>query len=273
MKKNAYLVSLLVSVFFVASCAAVGKGIPESEPAVYNSLQAVPALSLEEMFDSGYWVTRPSGTSMTVVGIAGRRSNKDEAIAEALADAARRAALYYGVYGESALVLNQGTGNLDYYSDFDYKLNLLSNAENYVNDLVFDKEKDVLEKKGAVVVRAQYNGVFSIPPYESGVENGMPSWVKNYGANISGFLTAVSYSKNKGSPQKTYQASYENAIVSLLPQLSAKTANEVVDVAGGRITQNYSVSSGVLENVMILETWLDKKTGAIWTLLVARQKE
>jgi hypothetical protein len=265
---NKYFISLLISVFFL-SCATFEKGFPESGGVVEE--EAV--LSLEEVFDRGHWVTRPSGTSTTLIGIAGRRSNREEAIAEALADAARRAALYHGVRGESATVLNQGSGNLDYFSDFDYKLDLLNNAESYINDLIFDREKDVLEKNGAVIVRAQYAGVSGVPFYNSVIEDGVPSWVKNYGIEIPGFLAGVSYSKNKGSPQKTYQASYENAIVSLLPRLSTRTAGEVIDVSGARLTRNFSVSSGTLENVMILETWIDKKTGAIWTLLVARQKQ
>lgn len=259
--------TLLISVLFL-SCATAEKVLPESAAAGEEA--AGP--SLEELFDGGYWVTRPSEAGMTVIGIAGRRSNRNEAIAEALADAARRAALYHGVRGESATVLNQGSGNLDYFSDFDYKLDLLNNAENYIDELVFDSEKDVLEKNGAVIVRAQYAGVSGVPFYNSVVEDGVPSWVKNYGVEIPGFLTGVSFSKNKGSPQKTYQASYESAIASLLPRLSTKTAGEIIDVSGARLTRDVSVSSGILENVMILETWADKKNGAIWTLLVARQK-
>jgi hypothetical protein len=264
------LLFFLTSMLLAASCAVIDKAMGRSEEPFQNDLGS--ARSLEELFDSGYWVTRPSGASMTVIGIAGRRSNRNEAIAEALADAARRAALYHGVRGESAAVLNQGSGSLDYFSDFEYKLDLLNNIENYIDELVFDREKDILEKNGAVIVRAQYTGVSSVPSYNSTLEKGTPTWVKNYGADIPGFLAAVSYSKNKGSPQKTYQASYENAIASLLPQLSTKTANEVVEAGGSKLTQNYSVSSGILENVMILETWVDKKTGAVWTLLVAKQK-
>jgi hypothetical protein len=263
-------VPLLISVLFGVSCSTIAGAVSESSGMAF---QNVPSRSLEELYDSGYWVSAQSDAGIMVIGIAGRRANRKEAISEALADAARRVALYHGVQGESAVVLNQGSGNLDYFSDFDYKLVLLSKVENYINDLIFDQEKDVLEKNGAVIVRTQYTGVSTVPPYNSALEDGTPNWVKNYGADIPGFLTAVSYSKNKGSPQKTYQASYENAIVSLLPRLSTRMANEVVDVVGGRMTQNYSVSSGTLENVMILETWIDKKTGAVWTLLVAKQKQ
>jgi hypothetical protein len=264
------LLFFLINILLAASCAVTDKTVERSGEPFPDDPGF--AQSLEELFDSGYWVTRPSETGMTVIGIAGRRSNRDEAIAEAVADAARRAALYHGVRGESASVLNQGSGSLDYFSDYEYKLDLLNNTENYIEELVFDREKDILEKNGTVIVRAQYAGVSSVPPYNSALEEGTPTWVKNYGVDISGFLTAVSYSKNKGSPQKTYRASYENAIASLFPQLSTKTANEVVDAGRGKVIQNYSVSSGTLENVMILETWVDKKTGAVWTLLVANQK-
>jgi hypothetical protein len=234
--------------------------------------QNLSSRSLEEIYDSGYWVTRPENSSITVIGIAGRRSNRDEAITEALADAARKAGLYHGVHGESALVLNQGTGNLDYFADFDYCLRLLTDTDLYIHDLVFDKDSDVLEKNGAVYVRSRYPGVSGIPPYHSVMEDGVPDWVKNMGTDVPGFLTGIGFSKNRGSPQKTYQVSYENAIISLLPRLSTMITGEVVDVEGDKVTRNVSISKGDLTDVMILETWVDKKIGAVWTLLVAKQR-
>jgi hypothetical protein len=78
-------------------------------------------------------------------------------------------------------------------------------------------------------------------------------------------------SKNKGSPQKTYQGSYENAIVHMLPYLSTTVTGSVVDGEGGKMTQNITTSEGDLINVMILETWFDRKTGTVWTLLIANQ--
>jgi hypothetical protein len=243
-----------------------------SEKAPPNPAAAEPALSLEEIYDSGYLVTKPLNGTITVLGIAGRRGSREDAISEALADAAQKVALYHGVHGESAAILNQGSGNLDYFSDFDYRLNLLNSADQYIGDLVFDKEKDILEKDGSVLVRVQYTGVSDIPPYTTGLEDRVPRWVKNYAADVPGFLTAVGFSKNRGSFQKTYRASYENGLVSLLPGLSSRIGNEVIDVSGGKITQNVSTSSGFLENVMILEVWLDRKTNTVWTLLVAKQK-
>jgi hypothetical protein len=266
---NKYFALAAALSFLFASCATV-KNDSREQTAAEQARAAGP--SFEEVYDSGHWVTRPSDGVITVWGIAGRRANRDAAIAEALTDAARRVALYHGVRGESASVLNQGSGNLDYFSDFDYQLYLLNNFEAYMGDLVFDQETDVLEKNGAVFVRVRYPGVSNIPAYQTVVEDGVPDWVKKYSADIPGFLTAVSYSRNRGSPQKTYQASYESAIVSLLPRLASKVANDVVDVAGGRVTQQISTSSGVLENVMILETWFDRKSNSVWTLLIAKEK-
>jgi hypothetical protein len=273
---NKHVVFFLASVFLAASCASTvstEKPAPPLDSPADTSLRQPSPVSLEELYDSGYWVTGQSDSGITIMGIAGRRANKNEAIAEALADAARKVALYYGVRGKSASVLNQGTGNLDYFSDFDYELSLLSKEENYINDLVFDKDKDVIEKSGVVVVRVTYAGVPGVPSYKSSMEDGKPNWVKNYGTGIpdvSGFWIAVGSSKNKGSPPKTFQASYEGAIASLLPRLSSRVLNDAVDAGGGKVTQNYTINSGVLASVVILETWTDKKTGTIWTLLAAK---
>jgi hypothetical protein len=224
------------------------------------------------VYDSGYWVTRPRDGTITVLGIAGRRGNREAAITEALADGARKAALYHGVYGVSAVVLNQGSGGLDYFSDFDYRLDLLTPSGDYIGELRFDKDRDILEKDGSVLVRLRYSGVSGVPAYETVMEDGRPGWVRDYAALIPGFLTAVGYAKNRGSLQKTCRASYENAIVSLLPRLSSRLAAEVIDGEGGRITRNIAINSGVLEKVMILETWVDKKTNALWTLVAAQEK-
>jgi hypothetical protein len=270
---NKLFMLILISAFLFASCAGLANTPQSPNTVASNRSQADSGLSLEESHEAGYWVTRPSGSTLTVLGIAGRRLNRDEAVAEALGDAARRVALYHGVYGESAAVLNQGSGNLDYFSDFDYRLNLLTNAEGYVDALIFDREKDVLEKDGAVFVRVRYAGISVLPVYQTTIKDGVPDWVGNYTIDIPGFLAAVGYSKNRGSPQRTFRASYENALVSLLPRLSSKQVGEVIDVeGGGRLTQNVSLSSGTLENVMILETWWDRKNAMVWTLLAAKQK-
>jgi hypothetical protein len=272
MKKIFFVVFAAGLALSLAGCGTTENAVREmsnGEPDLPDQKTAAP--SLEEVYDSGYWVTRPLDGTITVLGIAGRRSNREEAVTEALSDAARKVALYHGVSGESASVLNQGSGNLDYFSDFDYRLDLLHRYEDYIGDLVFDKDRDILEKDGSVFVRAQYQGVSGIPVYETVMEDGVPVWVRNHAAAIPGFLTAVGFSKNRGSLQKTYQASYEDAIVSLLPGLSSKVANEIIDVAGDRITQSVSTNSGVLENVMILEVWLDRRTNTVWTLLIAKE--
>jgi hypothetical protein len=270
---NKLFMSLWAGAFLFVSCVGFDHTLQETvSPVADSQARKISEPSFEAVYDSGYWVTKPQGGIITLLGIAGRRSNREEALAEALADAARKASLYHGVYGESAVVLNQGSGNLDYFNDFDCRLNLLNNVENYIGNLAFDKDKDVVEKDGSVMVRVQYSGVSDIPAYETILEDGIPAWVNDYTASVPGFLTAVGYSKNKGSLQKTYQASYENAIASLLPRLSSRIANEVIDVEGGKIARNISISSGTLEKVMILETWFDRKINALWTLLAAKQK-
>jgi hypothetical protein len=264
-----YPLPFLAAFLLCFSCAASG---PAVQKAAGEGETQVPArtASLEESFDSGHWITRPRDGVITIIGIAGRRGNRGESVREALADAARKAALYHGVRAESAAVLNQGSGGLDYFSDFDYRINPANSHEAYIDALVFDEEEDVLEKNGAVIVRTRYSGVSDVPPYESPFEDGVPLWVKNYGASIPGFLAGVGYSRNKGSLQKTYTASYETALAALLPLLSTRVSTEVIEAGGAKLTSNITKSEGGLVNVMILETWFDKKTSSVWTLIAAK---
>jgi hypothetical protein len=253
------------------SCAVSGSAVQKAPGGREISVPA-RTVSLEESFDSGYWITRPRDAAITIMGIAGRRGNRGESIRAALSDAAHKAALYHGVHGESAIVLNQGAGNLDYFSDFDYRISPLNSYEAYIDALVFDEDRDILEKNGVVIVRTRYLGVPDLPPYESRIDDGIPTWVKNHGAGIPGFLMGVGQSRNRGSLQKTCTASYETAIASLLPLLSTSVSSEVVDVDGGKLTRNVTKSGGELVNVMILETWVDKNTNSVWTLIAAKAK-
>jgi hypothetical protein len=254
---------LAVGIFLCFSCISAGESVVVEDIAD-NSAGA--------FFEETHWITRPSGGTITVIGIAGRKLKRDEAIADALTDAARRVSLYYGAYGESTTVLQDGSNLLDYYANTDYRLTIRNSPEPYLDSLVFDKTADVYEKNGSVYVRAQYSGVIELPAQVQAVTEGSPPvWVREYHADIPGFLTGIGNSKNKGTPQKTYQASYENALVSILPRISTKVEESVIDVAGqGRITKNVSVSSGNLSRIMILETWFDKGTGTVWTLLAAK---
>ena len=226
-------------------------------------------------FDNAHWTTRPSGKTSTVVGIAGRKHNRDEAIADALLDAERRISLSYGVYGESTVVLQNGSNILDYFGSITYKLYIHNRTESYIDALIFNKEKDVYEKDGAVYVRTRYTGVIGVPSYKSAIKDGKPDWVwagkQIKIPKISGFLVGIGVSNNKGSLQKTYVASYENAIISLLP--SSQIGVSFLEVLGqGRATSEVIENKGDLSEVMIMETWFDNKTKSVWTLLVAKAK-
>jgi hypothetical protein len=277
MKKSLILLLLWTGVFPPVYSGGVPDAAQSVPPPVVQAELSEspepPEPSLEALFDSGYWVTRPSTSAITLIGIAGRRANRAEAVREALADAARKAALYHGLHAESAAVLNQGSGTLDYFSGFDYRITPANGYEAYIDALDYDEETDVLEKNGVVMVRTRYAAAVAVPSYTTALENGVPGWTKRYPAGIPGFLVGVGHAANKGSPQRTYQASYETAIASLLSQLSARVDSEVVDVDGARMTQNITRSEGDLTGVMILEAWLDKRTSAVWTLVVARQRD
>jgi hypothetical protein len=165
----------------------------------------------------------------------------------------------------------EGSNVLDYYANMSYSLDILNDPESYKDSLTFDAEKDVYQKEGNVYVRTRYSGVQNVPAYESVMNNGAPQWAITLQADIPGFLTGVGVSKNKGTVQKTYIASYETALISIITGVSTRNRETIIDIPGqGRITKNVSRSRGSLTSVMILETWYDKKSKAVWTLVAAK---
>jgi hypothetical protein len=172
-----YPLPFLAVLLLYLSCAASGPAVQKA-PGEGEALVPVRVVSLEESFDGVYWVTRPRDAAITIMGIAGRRGSRAESIREALADAARKAALYHGVHAESAAVLNQGSENLDYFSDFDYRINPLNSHETYIDALVFDEDKDILEKNGAVILRTRYSGVSDVRPTNPPLKGVFPPGLK-----------------------------------------------------------------------------------------------
>jgi hypothetical protein len=257
MKKLLSLLALWAVVFLRVYPGGEQESVP---PPV---VQAEP--SLEAAFDAGYWVTRPSDGTLTIIGIAGRRANRVLAV-----DEARKAALYHGLHAESAAVLNQGAGTLDYFSGFDYRITPANGHEGYIDALDYDEDADIFEKNGVVMARARYAVAAAVPSCAVAVKDGVPDWTKRFMADIPGFLSGVGHAANKGSLQRTSRASYEAAVVSLLPRLSMREENEVVDVAGAQVTRNIARSKVNLTGIVILEAWLDRRTGAVWTLVVAK---
>jgi len=234
--------------------------------------------ALEAMTDAGHWITVPTGGVIPVIGVASRRVNRDEAIAFALLDAAGRAALYFGVSGSCVSTMSEGSGNLDYYAATEYILHADQDAESIVEILSFDPEHDVFERDGSIYVLAALPAASDFPSYRpepetaAGPERGAPAWTAGQPPEIPGYMTAAGVSRNKGSPQKTCAASWENAVVSLLQRLSTTVeTSDMEKTGGGRLTQTVTVSEGRLSGVVILETWFDRTTAAVWTLIAAKE--
>jgi hypothetical protein len=265
--------ALVPLVFLLVPLALFGEGGQDpSAPLPQTNTPTAEELTLKELFDIDHWITRPSGSVITIIGIASRKPNRNAAIQEAVADAARKAALYHGVYAKSTIVMNEGRGSLEYFTYFDFEVMPENGSEGYIESLVFDTDTDVLEKNGLVIVRTRYSGVSDVPPYKIAVKDGVPEWVANIPPEIPGLLVGIGHSANKGSRRQTHAASYEHAIVTLLPQLSTRVEGEVVDTADIKIRNNTITSEGRLVNVMILETWYDQKTSSAWTLIAAKEK-
>jgi hypothetical protein len=228
-----------------------------------------------EAFAAQHWITQPSGSTITIVGIAGRKGSYDDSIKDALNDAARKVSLYYRAKGEYTIVQNDGTNILDKWISTDSKVELLNgNFASYVDSLVYEKDTDIILLKGNYYVRTRYSGVADVPAYTSVVEkDGKPRWVTGQPVLISGYLTGIGGSRNKGKGklQETYMASYEAAVLDVVQQLSSNSKNRIFDTeGGGRILESITMGKATVTNVMILETYFDQKTSAVYTLVAAK---
>jgi hypothetical protein len=228
------------------------------------------ARSLEQSQSEGYFVTWPADGTLTVIGTAGRRATRKASVEAALCDAAQKIALYYGVKGVVVLDAvpdggSKSTRNLDYAN---------KNAEQLLQAIIFDPYKDLFVRNGTIYVRVKYNLPCQKLPYHTTMMAGKPDWVAQLSADIPGYMTAVGYSGRWATLANTCKASYENAIVSMLMQISSTVESVSIDNKdGGKLVGVSSTSKGALKDVVICETWIDKQTQGVWTLVAAHTAE
>jgi hypothetical protein len=218
------------------------------------------------------------GEEAVFFGVSGVRLNRDEAVSLALEDAARRIAFFDRVEGRLVQQAQTGSGFFDYRSDSTAELYFAPDYRDLVAGMRFDPETDIFIHNQAVFVRVRYPGaVLGGIGYTPNRINGRPDWIDNPPSVISGYAAGVGY----GSPRLFFKdaviASYENAVFSIIKNVSTTlVADEsqswgpgIFDYSAAGSSQ--AVSEGVLKGFYILDTWADPRSMAVWTLAVARE--
>jgi hypothetical protein len=264
------LKALLLAVVFFSSCA----GSSLNKPAPITDGKADKPVAL---LDNGHIVSGPGAGTLTVIGVSGRMRRMEQEIDRALDDAAWQIALYHGLKGKTAIVLQTGAGYRDYHLTVETEFSPKNEGDyaEYRAALRFDLRQDLVRTDEAVFLRCVYE-VPGIMPVERTykTENENPAWAYGGFAVIPGYASATGFAKNHRYLRETIGRSRESAVAALIAGVSSHIVTEVLDDSNrGAAISTVEIIEGELLNFMALETWIEPATSSVWTLAVARKTQ
>jgi len=226
-----------------------------------------------------FFHSSPNENGLVFIGRAGRRSDPKETLRFALEDAARQVAVFHKVSGEFIMVNNIGSGAFDYIYETSASIDYdVEGADQYVDSLQFNADTDTLETENTFFIRTAYRSALPFPVRYSPVHRAdqKPDWVDNPPLDIEGYEVGVGYSGRYSSLADTYKNSAQNAIFSIIRDISASYKSYDVQyqntgsLFGYMYSNNNTVySNGTLTGFYVLDTWMDPKTKSVWTLAIA----
>ena len=224
---------------------------------------------------SGQWVSLPADGLLTIIGISNRRLRRDEEIESAKDDAARKALLYQGLKGKMRIVDISKPGPNGAYFNTETSLEPLSAGDLPAirEALRFDPDQDVFRTGSAVFVRFTCPAPGAErPDYRPAVVvSGQPEWTRR-SPRIAGYNTAVGFAGKRRYIRETVSKSYENAAAELIAARSIHMETiDLDDTRRGAASYITGTAEGELQGFVVLEMWIDPKTGAVWTLAAARK--
>ena len=226
--------------------------------------------SMQEQYTSGYWIVRSSNNKLIVIGVSNPMSRRESEIAAAKEDAARKVAMFYGVYGNIQTVSRTGSSFFDYMHDSNVELTYNTNPEIYIDQLTFDPQNDVLITGEAVFVRFQHNTAIINIDYRARMINGHPSWTRNHDLpEFDGYTTAAGFAQNQRRLKDTISKSTENAVARIIEELSTTVNAREIITGQGSSSFIQTKSEGRLINFMVIDFWIEPETRCVYTLAIA----
>jgi hypothetical protein len=266
MRKNYGLPALLVFLLAMSACASL------SPPPPPESDGPAPV---------SFWNSMPS-QDLVFIGGASLRSNRDESIALALQDIARRISIFHAVEGEFVSYLKTGSSFFDYTSDTQSSLSFNEDYLGFTESLEYDPGSDVVQIDNSIFVRARFKGPalriqYDMPFLAEG--NAKPLWVDSPPTEISGYRVGIGYAGRRASHRDTVNASFEAAIFSIIRTVSGQVSAGAMSYQGPgtfdyRSTNDTTVKAqGKLNGFYVLDTWIDPSNKSVWTLAIAHAIE
>ena len=260
----------LITVLFIScvfSCASTSGASNTSEASTSPP-------SIQEQAKSGYWITRPLGNTITVIGISNPMIKRETEVDSAKADAARKVALFHGVQGKIEYYNKTGTrGFFDAVNLSSIDLDYDKNIEQYIEQLKYDPERDVfINDDGTVFIRFQYSAAMEPVEYISTRDkSGRPSWVSGGMPQIEGYMCAIGLAQRQMRIKDTIAKSTDAAVARIIQDISTHVQTSEHTQTGSSSGDIYTKSEGKLDKFLVLEFWIDPAKGNVYTLALARK--
>jgi hypothetical protein len=240
---------------------------------LYSCGSFPPAPELVEDF----WQGPADSGGLVFYGAAAPRRDPEESVRRALEDAARRAAMFNLLRGQSVSRSDTGSGPFDNAYAADSSLVHDRDYQKYIDAFTFDPEKDVLRRDNLVFVRVLYpvSPPADLPLVPHSGDGDRPPWIDNP-PSFPGRHTGLGHAGKRASPADTFKASYESAALSIIRAVSTEVRGSVVEAQGsGAFAASRSAgqtisAEAVLREFYILDFWIDPADQSIWTLAAAR---
>jgi hypothetical protein len=256
MMKKAFSL-LLWGIFLFSSCRSI------------SSRNEAPP---QEDGSSDFWNTLSFSDELIFHGVAGIRFDRKESIRLALEDAARKVAMFTQVAGRMKFYGKAGVDFWDYRADTESVLVYDQDYQKYIEIFIFDVERDVLQEHNTIFVRIRYPsaGLEDLPyRFQSLHGDVKPGWIDNPPV-IPGYVTGIGYAGRRISYGDTVKNSYENAVFSIIRNISSVVAGNTVDVQGSASNESRMNADAVLKGFYVLDFWRDPSNQTVWTLAIAK---
>jgi hypothetical protein len=222
--------------------------------------------------NTSHWITQPGQGGLTIIGVSGRQFKQETEIEIAREDAAKKAAMYHGIYATYESIQNVGGGFLDYYIESSSTVEYDQEIEKYQDKLSFNPERDIFDDEGVLFVRFTYPVAFpeKITYFSGKNPDGKPEWTTRPPKTIGGFNVGVGFSGRQLRLSDTIIKSYEAAVIALVSRSSTAITTGAILAGNYSATAIHRQSAGNLKNFAVIEMWIDPASKAVWTLAVAQ---
>jgi len=228
---------------------------------------------VEKQWARGHFVAASRNGTLVVFGVASRDANmnRENEIASARNDAARKVAMFHRMNGKSEHLSVEHPSGVEVSSSG--SLDTTVDHEQFIELLQFNQSRDVVLHEKGTLVRFTYNArLVPVGTVFGKDSRGRPNWT--YSRNlpaIPGHTVAVGFAQTRGFLRDTVMRSAEDAAMRIIASNNNMgELEEYMTSEYGSFSKTSIVSEGKLDSFRILEFWIDPEYEHVYTLAIAR---